>query len=93
MDLSATRGELAELRHVKEAKDTLNASTIAEIEQRLGEAQVARDDLDKRATAASERIVVLEAELAGIQKELVDNKEQLAAPVGARRQGPSEMGG
>jgi CheY-like chemotaxis protein len=79
MDLSATRGELAELRQAKEAKDALNASTISNLELRLSEVRETRDEMDKRASSALERVALLETELAGVQKELDETRKTLSA--------------
>jgi chromosome segregation ATPase len=79
MDLSATRGELAELRQGKDTKDALNASTIADLEHRFREAETARIELETRAKAASERVAVLDAEIAGAQQDLRETKEKVLA--------------
>jgi hypothetical protein len=79
MDLSATRGELAELRQAKEAKDGMNAATISNLELRLSEVRETRDEMDKRASTALERVALLETELAGVRKELDDTRETLSA--------------
>ena len=79
MDLSATRGELAEMRQAKDAKDGLNASAIADLELRLSEVRAARDEIDNRASSALERVALLEAELASVRSELIETKETLSA--------------
>jgi DNA-binding response OmpR family regulator len=79
MDLSATRGELAEVRQAKDAKDGLNASAIADLELRLSEVRAARDGIDNRASAALERVDLLESELASVRNELIETKETLSA--------------
>jgi CheY-like chemotaxis protein len=76
-DLSATRGELTSLREAKSTDDAANAAKVAELEQRLGETQAAREDLEKRVASGTERMEALEAELATARKDLAETKERL----------------
>jgi CheY-like chemotaxis protein len=79
MDLSATRGELGDLREAKAAYEASTTEKTAELERRLGDAQHARDDFGTRLAAATERITTLETELATLAQELGDTKQRLMA--------------
>jgi len=78
MDLSAVRGELGSLRESKQADDVANIAKVAELEAYLTEARNAREELDKKFAAASERLTALEAEATGTLQELSDAKQKLA---------------
>jgi DNA-binding response OmpR family regulator/chromosome segregation ATPase len=78
MDLSAVRGELGSLRETKEADDAANTAKVADLEKRLSEAETARDELDKKLVATSDRLAALETEAAATRQELRETKEKLA---------------
>jgi CheY-like chemotaxis protein len=78
-NLSSTRGELDSLHEAMAAEQAEVAAKIAELERRLTEAQTARDDFGTRLAATTERAVTLEAELAGVSRELGDTKEKLTS--------------
>ena len=60
MDLSATRGELSDLREVKAAGEAAAAARIAEAEQSLARTTSARDELAQKLQTATERVATLE---------------------------------
>ncbi|HEY8041939.1 MAG TPA: response regulator [Polyangiaceae bacterium] len=78
MDLSATRGELGELREARETSDAAHAALKADLETRLAEVTAARDDLQKRVAGATERVATLEAESASARQDLSDTRQKLA---------------
>ncbi|HEY1692203.1 MAG TPA: response regulator [Polyangiaceae bacterium] len=89
MDLSAARGELASLRESKEAADAAHEAAAADLQKRLtdttadlgtklADATSARDDLEKKHGAASDKVVALEAELATARHELGEARQKLA---------------
>jgi CheY-like chemotaxis protein len=78
MDLSATRGELGSLRAAKEAGDAAHEAAMADVQGRLAETTAARDALDKKLSAAGDRIATLEAELAALRQDLAETKQRSA---------------
>jgi CheY-like chemotaxis protein len=78
MDLSATRGELSDLREAKTTGDAAAAAKIADLEGQLAGTTTDRDDLSKKFSAAGDRIAVLEAEGASSRQELGETKHKLA---------------
>jgi CheY-like chemotaxis protein/chromosome segregation ATPase len=78
MDLSAVRGELGSLRETKQTDDAANTAKVADLEKRLSEAEISRDELDKKLSVTSDRLAALETEAAAIRKELGDTKQKLA---------------
>jgi CheY-like chemotaxis protein len=78
MDLSAARGELAELREAKQTGDAAQQAALAEAQGRLGEVTVQRDDLGKNYAVATDRVAALEAELASTKLDLGETKQKLA---------------
>jgi CheY-like chemotaxis protein len=77
MDASALHGELQSLRESKEAADAISAASIASLEKRVAEGQIAHAELTARAAAAADRVTALEAELAGVRGELGQTRERL----------------
>jgi len=61
MDFSAARGELATLREAKETGDVAYEAAAADLRTRLADVTSARDDLDRKHTAATGRVATLEA--------------------------------
>jgi CheY-like chemotaxis protein/chromosome segregation ATPase len=78
MDLSATRGELSSLREAKETGDAAHEAAMADVQGRLAETASARDALDKKHAAASDRIAALEAELAALRQDLAETRQRSA---------------
>jgi CheY-like chemotaxis protein len=78
MDLSAVRGELGSLRETKQTDDAANTAKVADLEKRLSEAEISRDEMDKKLAMASDRLAALETEAAAIRQELGDTKQKLA---------------
>jgi CheY-like chemotaxis protein len=78
MDLSATRGELSDLREAKQTGDAAAAAKIADLEKSLAETTSNRDDLQGKLSAANDRIAALEAEGASTRQELSETKQKLA---------------
>ena len=79
MDLSATRGELSDLREAKATADAAAATKIAELENTLAGVTAARDELSTKLNKANDRIAALEAELASTRQELGETRQKLAA--------------
>ncbi|HEY3819602.1 MAG TPA: response regulator [Polyangiaceae bacterium] len=79
MDLSAARGELAEVREAKQSGDTAHESAMADVQRRLSEVTTARDELDRKHAAASDRAATLEAELVVARQDLGETRQKLAA--------------
>jgi CheY-like chemotaxis protein len=79
MDLSAARGELAELREAKQTGDAAQEAAMADVQRRLSEVTTARDALDKQHSAASDRVATMEAELVVARQDLGETKQKLAA--------------
>jgi CheY-like chemotaxis protein/chromosome segregation ATPase len=79
MDLSAARGELAEVREAKQTGDAAHETATADVQKRLSEVTTARDDLDKKHAAASDRAATLEAELVVARQDLGETRQKLAA--------------
>jgi hypothetical protein len=77
MDLSATRGELAEVREAKQAAEAASEAAMADLRGRLADVTGARDELDRKYTVATDRIASLEAELASTRLDLGQTKQQL----------------
>jgi CheY-like chemotaxis protein len=78
MDLSAARGELAELREAKQTGDAAHEAAMADVQRRLSEATTSRDELDKKHAAASDRVATLEAEVVVARQDLGETKQKLA---------------
>jgi CheY-like chemotaxis protein/chromosome segregation ATPase len=78
MDLSAARGELAEVREAKQTGDAAHEAAMADVQKRLSEATTARDELDKKHASASDRVAALEAELVVARQDLGETKQKLA---------------
>jgi CheY-like chemotaxis protein len=78
MDLSAARGELAELREAKQTGDAAHESAIADVQNRLTEVTSARDALDKKHASATDRVATLEAELVVARQDLAETRQKLA---------------
>jgi CheY-like chemotaxis protein len=79
MDLSAARGELAEVREAKQTGDAAHEEAMADVQRRLSEVTTARDALDKKHSAASDRVATTEAELVVARQDLGETKQKLAA--------------
>jgi chromosome segregation ATPase len=79
MDLSAARGELAEVREAKQTGDTVHETAMVDIQKSLSEVTAARDELDKKHATASDRVAALEAELVVSRQDLGETKQKLAA--------------
>ena len=79
MDLSAARGELAEVREAKQTGDAAHEAAMADVQHRLSEVTTARDALDKKHSAASDRVATMEAELVVARQDLGETKQKLAA--------------
>jgi DNA-binding response OmpR family regulator/chromosome segregation ATPase len=77
MDASALRGELQSLRDSKTAADAAAATTIADLEQRLGRVETARDELAANLASTTERLSTVEAELSSVRSDLGQTKEKL----------------
>ncbi|HEY5146691.1 MAG TPA: response regulator [Polyangiaceae bacterium] len=77
MDASALRGELQSLRDSKTAADAAAATTIADLEQRLGRVETARDELAANLATTTERLSTIEAELSSVRNDLGQTKEKL----------------
>jgi predicted nucleic acid-binding Zn-ribbon protein len=78
MDLSATRGELGELREAKATGDASHEAAMADVQGRLAEVTSARDALDKKHAAVSDRVATLEAELAAVRQDVAETRQRLA---------------
>jgi CheY-like chemotaxis protein len=78
MDLSATRGELSDLREAKETGDATAAAKVADLEGKLAETISARDDLTRKLATSGDRVASLEAESASTRQELAETKQKLA---------------
>jgi CheY-like chemotaxis protein len=77
MDLSAARGELAELREEKNAGDAAHEAALAGIQVRLIEVTGLRDELEKKHAAVGEHAGALEADLASARLDLSETKQKL----------------
>jgi CheY-like chemotaxis protein len=77
MDLSATRGELAEAREGKRASDATNEAAVADLQKRLSEVTAARDDLEGKYATASERVAALEGDLGNTRLDLGETQQKL----------------
>lgn len=78
MDLSATRGELSDLREAKATGDAAAGAKIADLENSLAAMTAARDDLSAKLSKANDRIAALEAEGASARQELGETRQKLA---------------
>jgi chromosome segregation ATPase len=78
MDLSAARGELAEVREAKQTGDAAHEAAMADVQKRLSEVTTARDELDRKHASASDRVAALEAELVVARQDLGETKQKLA---------------
>jgi CheY-like chemotaxis protein len=77
MDASALRGELQSLRESKEAADAASATSIANLEKSLAEAQAIQAELSAKAAASTDRVTALDAELTALRGELAQTKDTL----------------
>jgi CheY-like chemotaxis protein len=77
MDLSAARGELAELREATQTGDAAHQAALAGMEARLGEVTESRDALEKSHATLSAQVTTLEAELAAARLDLGEAKRKL----------------
>ncbi|HEY6463961.1 MAG TPA: hypothetical protein VIY73_27515, partial [Polyangiaceae bacterium] len=82
-------GKMAALREAKETGDAAHEAAAADLQKRLADTTAdlgkkladttsARDDLEKKHAAASDKVVALEAELASVRHELGESRQKLA---------------
>jgi CheY-like chemotaxis protein len=77
MDLSAARGELAELREAKLSGDAAHEAAMVGMQARLVEVTGLRDELEKKHATVSEQVGTLEADLASARLDLGETKQKL----------------
>jgi len=77
MNLSAARGELAELREAKQTGDAAHELALTDLHARLAEVTGLRDELEKSHALTSEQVTLLQTELARTRLDLGETKEKL----------------
>ena len=78
-DLDDAREQLSAITQTKRENDTNNAAKIADLEDRLAVATVARDSADRDLSGMRDRLAVADAESIGLRADLGRTREQLAA--------------
>ena len=77
-ELAATRSELDSVRQAKQAAEAAAELKVLDLENRLAESLVAREELEKSLGASNGRVAALDGELSASQQDLADARQRLA---------------